>query len=447
MPLQKRTFRDFVNSIIGKFVKELPEVDPTIDASFAKTSVITSAIAGSNLQEGIEDAVEQMFWQTADDDFLETIGEYNHVSRNQPTAAAGFCSVEGVLSTIISAGTNLTGSNGLTYEMLTDAQVQEYTDTVTLTFSGGIVTAETDVEHSLATGLTVTITNATQTDYNGTYVITVIDENTFTYEITAGSLTSDQGNYSSTYASLNVECLETGQITNIAAGGTLSIDVVDINDVAYVQINEISGGTDLEDLEDYRERVGQANSATPGIATESSLVFSCKKVSGNTRVFIVRGSTSPSGTEGQAGYIPALGQTVIYILRDDDVSITPSQGILDLTKAQILEDRNWPTLTDIDNLFVLAPIVLEQDFTFSGLSPSTTNMQNAVRNRLVDYFRDNAQVGNPTFILELDEISAFLRTISDSTGARLLDITIDSPIGDIVANSGEIYTRGTVTFV
>ena len=447
MPLATKTFSDFVNSIIGKFTQELPEVDPTIEASLAKTSVITSAIAGTNLQNGIEDAVDQMFWQTADDDFLEKIGSYDQVEILSAESAIGYCSVGGVLNTLVIAGANLTGSNGLTYSVLQDSTVQEYTGSCALSFTGGIVTVITDAEHTLATGLSVTITNTAQTEYEGTFIITVLDDNTFTYNLTAGSLTTDLGDYTSQYVSLNVQCLTTGQNTNITAGGRLSINVNDIDDAAYVQFNSISGGTDIESIDDYRVRVGESHSTTSGLATINSLVFSAKKIAGNTRVFVARGQEVPSGIVGTAGYIPGLGQTVIYILRDNDISITPTQQILDNTKQQIIDDGNWPTLTTEDNLFLLAPIIKQQNFTFTDLVPNTITMQNAVADRLVDYFRDNADVGNPTYTILIDDIKTFLRTITDSTGARLISVTLNNPTSNIIANSGEIYIRGTISYV
>lgn len=447
MPLLLKTVTDFYNSIVGKFSKELPEVDPTIEASLAKMAAVTSAVAASNLQEGLEDAVDQMFWQTQDGDFLAKTGEYNKITQNEPQSAIGFCSVEGVLNTIIPTGTNLTGNNGLTYSVLQDAVVQEYEGEIDLSYSGGIVTAITAAEHTLSTGITVTISNAVQTDYNGTFVITVIDNVTFQYELTAGSLTTDSGDYLATYASLNIECLASGQNTNIGAGGTLQIDVVDIDDTAYAQTGGISGGTDLESTKDFKVRVGEAQNLTPGIAAISGEIFSAKKIAGNTRVFVERGQTSPVGTPGVPGYIPALGQTVIYVLRDNDVSITPSQTILDETKQQIIDDGNWPTLTSDENLYLFAPILVQQNFELQDLTPNTVSMQNAVRNRLIDFFRDNARVGNPTYTILLEDIKTFLRTITDATGARLTAVTVNNPSSNLVAASGEIYIRGTVTFV
>lgn len=53
-----------------------------------------------------------------------------------------------------------------------------------LTFSGGTVTGSTTAKHNLKTGQIVTIAGATQTEYNGTFQVTVVDDYIFTYTIT-----------------------------------------------------------------------------------------------------------------------------------------------------------------------------------------------------------------------------------------------------------------------
>jgi hypothetical protein len=53
----------------------------------------------------------------------------------------------------------------------------------TLTHVGTVATATTTVAHGLATGNRISLSGATPTDYNGTYVITVTGATTFTYVI------------------------------------------------------------------------------------------------------------------------------------------------------------------------------------------------------------------------------------------------------------------------
>lgn len=441
--LNLKSFTDFVRLIQGKFFKEIPGIDPTIKASLTRASTVSAAAAGVSNQEGLKDAVKQSFWQTADDDFLELIGSYDDTDRFNPQQSSGFCAATGVFGTSIPQDTPIT-FNGNSYLVTTDSAVQEYSGAIILSFAAGLVTVVTDLVHTLSTGLEVVISGATQADYNGTFEIVVLDENTFTYELVAGALTTDNGIYTTEYALLNIESVIAGSNQNIDSCGKLAINVTDIDSVVFVGTDGISGGLGQESLEDYRERTGEAHSLTPGIATPPSIKFSAKSIPGNTRVFIVRPTGTPSGTPGEAGYKPEIGETVVYILRDNDQSIIPSAAILQTTKDQIIADGLWPTYIPDVHLYVIAPILLTQDFNFTSITPNTVTMQNAIREQLVPFFKDNAEIEGT---IKPDILNSFLRQIQDpSTGQFLTAFTYTSPAGDIVAGSGEIYTRGDVTF-
>jgi hypothetical protein len=448
MSLTLKSFKDLFSLVVGKFNKELPEIDPTIEASLGRAVSGASAIAGVGVQEGINDAVDQMFWQTADDEYLEIIGEYDKTTRYEAQKSSGFAAVEGTLGTLIAQDTPLT-ARGKNFIVTQDSYVITYLGNVDLSESAGIVTAETDSEHSLSTGIEVVISGAVQPEYNGTFIITVLDSETFTYEVDSSPATTDTGVYTSTYALLDLESVETGSDVNIEAGGTLKINVVDIDDTVYVGVDSIDGGIDEEEIDDYRERTGESHSLTVGISTESMIKYSAKKVAGNTRVYVLRpavdddGFVVTGGTRGTAGYLPNLGETVVYVLRDNDASIIPSAAKLAETKAQIIADGNWPTQTSEANLFVLAPNDEAVDFTFTSITPNTITMQNAISEQLTIFFIDNADVSQD---IKLNTIESFLDQIQDSTGAFLTDYTMTAPAADQVADSGDIFVRGTVTF-
>ena len=444
-----KTFKDFFSLCVGKFQKELEEVDPTIKASLGRAVVGASAISAVGIQEGVEDAADQMFWQTADDDFLEIIGEYDKTTRFTAQKSSGYCATHGVLTTLIPADTPLT-CLGKNYITLLDAYVQNYTDSVSLSFSGGIVTAITTSEHTLSTGLEVTISDAAvYTEYNGTFIITVLDENTFTYELDDTPAGADTGSYSSDYVLLDIESVDTGDDVNLESGVVMKIDVVDIEDDVFVGVDGITGGLEEEEIEDYRERVGESHILIPGISTEAMIKYSAKKIVGNTRVYVIRptvdeyGHVITEGTRGDAGYLPMLGEAVIYILRDNDPSIEPSQAVLDETKAQILSDGSWSSLTSEDNLFVLAPTIIEVDFTFTSITPDTSTMRAAIEEQLATFFIDNSDIAG---IVYLDEVKTFLRQVQDSTGAFLTGFTMTIPSDDLEADEGELFILGTVTF-
>ena len=438
-----KTFTDFVRILTGKFQKEIPEIDPTIKASLSRAAVISSAAAAVSNQEGIKDAIAQSFWQTQDDEFLKLTGAYDNVSIFENQKSAGLVNATGVLSTIIPQFTPITYS-GNSYLVLQDSVIQSYSGDIFLEYSSGLVTVTTDIDHTLATGQTVTISGATQTDYNGTFEITALNENTFTYDLIAGTLTTDNGIYTSEYAILNIESVGTGSTQNVGAGAIMTIDLTDVNDNVFVQIGEITGGLDEENIDELRIRVGEAHNLTPGIATAPALKFSAKSIPGNTRVFVIRPDGTLGGIEGDAGYKPQQGQTVIYILRDKDINILPNTAQLTTTKNKIISDELWPTFVQDSNLFVLAPILKFQNFYFTNIFPNTITMQNAISEQLKAFFEDASTIEGT--ILKSD-IDIFLRQVQDpSTGQFLTSFSYSVPGADIVAGSGEIYTLGVVTY-
>jgi uncharacterized phage protein gp47/JayE len=443
MALNTRSFTDFFRLIQGKFTKNITSIDPTIKASFARALTGSTSAAAMSNQEGIKDAINQAFWQTANEDFLIQIGEYDGTIRYEAQSASGTGAAPGTTGDTVDSDTEF-NYNGVTYMVTQDATVQSYSGDITLSYSGGTATAVTTLEHSLATGLSVTIAGASQDDYNGTFDITVLDENTFTYDIDdSGDLTTDSGTYTAVYALLNIESSETGADTDIGAGIEVSASSV-LDGTIYIGADGIDGGLDEEDLEDYRTRVGENHSITPGIATQLAMKASAKSIAGNTRVFIVTPNGDSGGTQGEAGYLPELGETVIYVLRDNDTSILPSTSKLTETKDKILSDGNWPGNVDTDSLYVLAPTLVTQDFVFSSITPSTVTMQNSITTQLDLFFQDNATVAGT---ITLKQLNSFLQTVQDSTtGATLTDFSYTEPSEDMEADSGEIYSLGEVSF-
>ena len=62
-----------------------------------------------------------------------------------------------------------------------------------LTSSGTTATCVTTAAHGFKTGDLITVSGATQTEYNGTFVVTVTNSTTFTYPILTGQTTPATG--------------------------------------------------------------------------------------------------------------------------------------------------------------------------------------------------------------------------------------------------------------
>ena len=84
-------------------------------------------------------------------------------------------------------------ANGSTFTQVTDDDYPGVIPVTSITRSSSTATLNSTTAHGLATGDQVTISGATQTEYNGTYTITVVDSDTFTYTVTGTPATPATG--------------------------------------------------------------------------------------------------------------------------------------------------------------------------------------------------------------------------------------------------------------
>jgi hypothetical protein len=447
-----KTLIDFFRMILSKFLKDLPEVDPTIKPSFENIACVSTSSVALGCQEGIKDAVKQMFLHSADEEFLLAHGAKDGVERLNATSSEGYISVNGIVDTEVPESTEVIW-NGYSYLTSSTEYVEEYTDTINLTLSGGIVTVITDTAHSLATGLEVVISGATQTVYNGTFIIEVIDENTFTYELDEEGLTADTGSYTSNYVLLYITSVLSGVNKNIDPGTAVSISVDGLEPIGNVGVDGVTGGYDIEDIEDYRIRALDARIAPRGENIPQQII-SARKITGITRVVVFRPVLNAySGSRGYAGYLPRPNETVIYPFQDDAVDIIPSTEICAQIKQQIIDDGGWSSKNSIDGLMVLPAIKYNFAIEVSNLLPNTVTMQNSFLPQLKLFFRDNFKMKKAddslSGIVTLDELKTAIRNIKDdTTGEIVTDFDIDI-VADYTAEWGVVVTveEGDITFV
>jgi hypothetical protein len=80
----------------------------------------------------------------------------------------------------------VTDSTHFTYPLASDPGPYPYVATMSAaTWSGGTATVTTSAAHGLSTGYSTTITNASPSAWNGTYVVTVVDATHFTFTLAA----------------------------------------------------------------------------------------------------------------------------------------------------------------------------------------------------------------------------------------------------------------------
>ena len=449
MPLEYPSFEDFVAQIRAEFRVQLPDVDPTIFGSWSRAFGDGTAVNAQSLSFLIRDLEQQLFPQNATGDFLDLWGGYENLTRNPETPATGPVTVTGTAGTVIPVLTAFTGSNGIAYQSQAVATITAVNQSIdSLTRSGSIVTATLLSEHALADGVEVVISGATEPEYNGTYTVAVTSTLEFQYTITGTPSTPATGSpvYDVDLASVSVESIETGDTTNLESGAQLSFDtpIAGADTPGIVQFDGLTGGEPEETDEQYRARILLSRSIIEGVFTPDQIKLAALSIPGNTRAFVKKPTLSVCAGGSGSATDPVPGQCSVFILRDNDPSIIPSQTILDQTKDAIIEDGAMPAHMSEVDLFVEAPTLVETDFDFTALSPDTPTMRSAVAATLQAFFDDTVDFEET--VTEASYLGAIASTQDLQTGDFIVSFTLSTPSGDISVSDGEIATLGTVSF-
>ena len=187
-------------------------------------------------------------------------GSYVSITRLGATQSTGYVVFTGTAGSAIPAGTQVGSSDSYYYTTDAASVIAANSSSISsLTRTGTTATAVTTSEHLLATGMTVTISGADQTDYNGSVEIVVVDATTFTYTVSGSPTTPATGTIlvASDSAYVAVTSTGFGQSNNQVSGTqlTLSSVVSGVSNTAYVSFDEIGSGSDAESDDRYRERV------------------------------------------------------------------------------------------------------------------------------------------------------------------------------------------------
>lgn len=413
--------------------RELPESNPFLKNSFLGALITGFSLRVFDFYTQLQELIKELFVQTATGDFLAMFGAWFGVTRNPSTQATGNVVATGTATSVIPLGAVLQSTDGKQYDTQLAATISTNVLAVTsLTRSGSTVTATTTSPHGLASLVNTTIADAVETEYNGTFSITVTGLNTFTYQIATTPTTPATGTITATAttASVPVKSIDFGQAVNQLAGAALTLlsPISGVDSEARVDFSELSGGTDTESDTDFRARVISRVQNPVALFNVNAIVNQAKLVAGVTRVFVFE-------------ITPAVGQVTIYFVRDNDANIIPSAGEVTTTKNKILEIK--PAHTSDDDVIVAAPTAVPVAFTFTALSPNTSTMQTAITASLADLIA-NTGVGDD--LLEDAYRSAIFKTIDRETGDIVVSFTLSTPTVDVTIAAGEIATLGTVTF-
>lgn|GEM_PF-574988 len=445
MPLQIPQRAGVVAGLQGYAREALPELDPsTSRRSFIGGLVKSVASALHDWYVALKRyADNEPFPQRASSAFLRN-GWWRDVTNLAPyeaAAASGRVVIIGAAGTIIDAGTEMVGSN-VTYRVeASTAIATQSLNAASLTRSGSTAIFETSSEHFLATGMTVAISGATQTDYNGSWTITVTAPNEFTFDLVDATPTTPATGspiMTASWAIATIVSDETGQSTNLDAGSTLTISNPPSGAAAQaiVTFGEIGGGTDAETTESYRARILKALGTDFGMFTADEIEIVAKSVPGVTRVWVRK--ATENGTNGVYD-----GQVKIAFMRDDDANPYPSSFEVETVREKI-HSMIMPAHTAPEDVVVAAPTKLDVDIDIASLVPDTASMRRAIIARLEQFFGESVDYATN---IPHDAILCAVRETYDREGrAKVVSFTLADPASDVTVGANELPALGEVTF-
>lgn len=455
MPLKISSEQELIRQSQAYVRSELPKLDPSTEkANFITGIVVALAKMVSHFLLALKDfADRQVHPQTATGSVLYR-GWWTALTglqRTPTTAAGGYVILPGADGVIVPLGTSFSyGNNSYTTgESITVIEHSVRASSLTYDEVTGKAIFETPEPHYLATGLTIAITGASDADFNGTVEITVTADNEFTYEPTSApvGVAGADAVATSTHALLFVTSGEGGQSVNVD-GGAITIDdaIVDADSEALITFGGIAGGSDLEEQDDFRERLLEALGSTLGTFTGDEVRDVVKNIAGVTRVWVRKAKIDP-----EDGW-PLEGQCKILFMRDNDANPVPSaQEILNV--KQTIIDQIMPCHTDGDDVIVIAPTLVPVDIQISSLVPDTASMRLAVTASLKQYFEENASLAADIPIAEhsdltlLDIKCAIKHAVDLETGLAVRSFTLDTPANDIDLGMDDLPSLGQVNFV
>lgn len=231
-------------------------------------------------------------------EWLDAFGNYLRLQRKPATQSTGLINIQGTAGTVIPANTFFTLIDSGQYKTLFDYQIANLSISVaSITAINNVATVNTTNPHNLATNNKVNIVGCLDINFNLSNVsIVVINEYKFTYNFTntLNATSTTGGLCNCNIASLSVKSVSTGATTNLSNGSALTLlnNILGADNTGYVNFYGLTGGTDQETDNNYRNRIdyklfnNTQNYTYTGVQT-----YLLQKYSKITRIKILRNYT------------------------------------------------------------------------------------------------------------------------------------------------------------
>ncbi|HHT2451609.1 TPA: baseplate J/gp47 family protein [Klebsiella michiganensis] len=232
-----------------------------------------------------------------------------------------------------------------------------------------------------------------------------------------------------------------GSLGNADAGTILTLDAnVSGIESTVMLIQPATGGADIEDEEDFRQRGLLLFQNPPQGGSDADYKKWALEVSGVTRAWVKR-RLNGAGTVG------------VYIMCDrndnggfpvgtDGISQLEDWGAVKATGDQLaVADHIYPQQTDTAIVFVCSPIKKVINIEISGIKNADSTTVQGIKDALTALFFDEANHDGSGKVY-LSDINGSIGGVSGTTGYIL-----NSPMANITFAVGEIPVLGGVNFV
>lgn len=424
-----------IQNVKNIFKSNAPESNPENNNTIEGVTSTTLGNIFYGEQYSKQRLENDLYIATAQGKALDKIGSdrINSLVRLQPSPAVGFVIFQGTVNTIV-PNTATFALNDFTYST-TGGTVQNYNNLPVsqcyYSSSQNLVYVLTASNHNLASGMVITTSGFTPSEYNASNVsITCVDSRTFTYTPTNTPLItppSTIGVYSHTSAILYITCAQNGLSTNANDGDILTInaEISGLNLTGFVNFDGLRGGSDLETDEDYRLRLLDARQGYLGVFSEDDIITRAKEISGTTKIKVLE-------------LTPQVGYCTILFIRGNDTNPIPSSAQVLQMKEHLVPPTRQPTIP-ASHIIVGVPSVQYLTLEISGLLPNTIAMQNAIKSSILNLV-NKLDIGES---LSLAKIINTLNGVSDASGNFIVDYTLDAPSANINIDPDEIILCST----
>jgi uncharacterized phage protein gp47/JayE len=420
--------------------RELNQSNPFLKNSWLGAIVTAAANRIFDFYLQLKAAIRENFPDTAttgDTGLLVRWAAIWGIQLQAATKSNGNVVATGVATSVIPISTVMTVSDVGNFISTAAATISaQVVNVVDFTRAGQTATAKFASAHNLANGVSVTHAGASNTEYNGAFIITVTADDEYEFTV-IGSPPDEIGTSATTSfttASVPVqsEDFETEIVTvNLDAGTKLTLQspIIGVDDTLTVDFGAVGGGTAQESDDSLRARMLDRIQNPVAQFNVAAIIEKAKEIAGVTRVFVQE-------------VTPAIGQVTVFFMRDNDVNPIPTGSEVTTVKNNILTIK--PANTADADVIVLAPTGVTTDYTFTALSPNTSTMQDAITASLRQFYDERTAVG-----VNIDEDayrSAIFNTVDTVTGDVVSTFTLSAPVGDIAIAAGEIGVLGNVVY-